>query len=879
MYRIGVGNYALRNTDATKESIELAFKGYDICTDKFFVEIDDRRVLYFDTFDEYYNSCSGNVTVNATYVFVPENKLPTEYQYLKEYVVSSRVVKTISQYSLEDTYDVNRIEEVQKWIPRFARCNTSSKLRSCIYRYKKTDLTEIVSVQDIMLYTALTCEKESVPDIVEACETELEFMQDYGDSVVYYEYNPYLDCFYGYDSHNCNVWFGKSFSELLDVTGGVLYGCDLSAYVGRSVDWDRMAVDQTTKLPYDANVSTIKCINKEYCKGIFSISVKWLTTAEAVLGILYKEFDIFSEFLQFCEYDLSNADLIDASWLVNLPDSCGICFRDAKTVSSVADKFGISYKPINIDGSIVDVDYQGEVCTTEDHSRGGSFSELCVAYLSDVHIERVLLNNFVKSEYDLIYAFNHLQPTYGKLCLLGGDVASSTGLYCAFLKALVRLYSRIFVVLGNHEYWKYDGVESAVYSYRELCKQAGCTLIHNEIVVMLSDNTWRRISYSTLESIDLDILRKMLVCTRLVILGGTGFAGYNIRHNAATGLYREAITREQEIYETRKFEQLYMRLLPVLQVCNTIVLTHNPKCDWCTNPNPDNGIVYINGHTHKNTYYDDGCLRVYSDAQTGYHRSSIISKSMWINTQYDVFSNYSDGIHTIGPDMYIKYLEGLHLHGSYGYKNTVLYMLKRDRYYMFISKSKCGNLTILNGGARKRLPKQPVEYFYNNMQIMIDNVLDPYSKFRKLVGQVAAFIRDVGGYGRVHGSIVDIDYFTHIYIDSSTLYMYFYYAIDMVEKYFYPSLEELLSRRVPRLLENYCNNTFTLKNVLISNDVCRVVLCEDTGMYRHSREIYKMQKLDSKLLTVWYEHLLAIDKDKFIDTEEVCNNYKYKVGD
>lgn len=58
-------------------------------------------------------------------------------------------------------------------------------------------------------------------------------------------------------------------------------------------------------------------------------------------------------------------------------------------------------------------------------------------------------------------------------------------------------------------------------------------------------------------------------------------------------------------------------------------------------------------------------------------------------------------------------------------------MLKREGYYMFVSKSKSGNLSILNGGGRRRLLRNDLQYYYDNLLSMIDIVLGPVRKWDK----------------------------------------------------------------------------------------------------------------------------------------------------
>ena len=59
---------------------------------------------------------------------------------------------------------------------------------------------------------------------------------------------------------------------------------------------------------------------------------------------------------------------------------------------------------------------------------------------------------------------------------------------------------------------------------------------------------------------------------RYVILGGLGFSGYKAEFNADNGIYRT----ENEIKESKVFEDLYNRLYPILSNKNTIILTHTP---------------------------------------------------------------------------------------------------------------------------------------------------------------------------------------------------------------------------------------------------------------------------------------------------------------
>lgn len=336
-------------------------------------------------------------------------------------------------------------------------------------------------------------------------------------------------------------------------------------------------------------------------------------------------------------------------------------------------------------------------------------------------------------------------------------------------------------------------------------------------------------------------------------MGGAGFAGYD-ETSPECCIFNGRIDRHQELERSKLFEHLYRKLLPVLQNTNSIVLTHMPKSCWCVDSEYDTGIIYVSGHTHKNYYYDDGSVKIYNDAQTGYHRKDLLCKRFHMNATYDIFKSYDDGIHIIKSQDYIDFSRGKNLDGSYAYKNTQLYMLKREGYYMFVSKSKSGNLSILNGGGRRRLLRNDLQYYYDNLLSMIDIVLGPVRKWDKYTTEITNIVRGFGGSGRLHGSIVDIDFYNHLYIDSATFEIYPYYALSMIDKWFYPNIQLLLEERCPELLPDFKAQHLDLQ---LPAQISEVTYVDSTDMYARSREIYKMQKIKTNILTVWYEHMLT----------------------
>ena len=92
-----------------------------------------------------------------------------------------------------------------------------------------------------------------------------------------------------------------------------------------------------------------------------------------------------------------------------------------------------------------------------------------------------------------------------------------------------------------------------------------------------------------------------------------------------------------------------------------------------------------------------------------------------------------------------------------------------------------------------------------------------------------------------------------------------YYAFDIVEKRVYPNIEYILKDKCPDLYSKYKklitddNPNLPVLAAKTNKSISkRPQLYLDTDIYVASREIKKMQKLHSNILTTWYE----IDNDQ-----------------
>lgn len=124
--------------------------------------------------------------------------------------------------------------------------------------------------------------------------------------------------------------------------------------------------------------------------------------------------------------------------------------------------------------------------------------------------------------------------------------------------------------------------------------------------------------------------------------------------------------------------------------------------------------------------------------------------------------------------------------------------LKHDGFVMFISVSPSGSNCVLHGGFLRRLDK-PISYYYDNLPAYGRAVLQAFSQYWDAIYSISDYIKELNGEGRVHGCIVDIDYFNHLFLRPDGLIIP-YFATTMYAWHKYKSLPALLSDRLPHML-------------------------------------------------------------------------------
>lgn len=687
----------------------------------------------------------------------------------------------------------------------------------------------------------------------------------------------------------------ETFDEFVKYRRGNLENCDLSEAINLDVDFSKYSTNDKTKLPIkqDANLSCN--VLKVYKNGNFIVDQLWSDGDKKIVKQRVHRFSYFFDFVAFLKGDLSGADLIFCTGMKNLSNIDGINFRDVKMTSEVCEQFNVPYKSYDYDEKLIDE--FSEVEKNEEETAlvlrssreivrpdsrmllGGIDNKFLwdtnrISYLSDLHLMHRIKNAGCKSKEDVIYTIQKIIDDIliesTDLTLIGGDVSSEFSLFELFVKMLRKSANserQVFVfILGNHELWNFSGVslDKIVNKYRTVLKENGMYLLHNDLFYRNESDDMGVIPYDELIQSDNETILKKLRCTRLVILGGLGFSGYNQEFNADDGVYRATIDRNTEIQESKKFEQLYDKLTYVLAKKNTVIFTHTPKKDWCADVHFHDDFVYVSGHTHRNMFFDDGTKRIYSDNQIGYRNESPHLKNFLMNGEYDYFGDYEDGIYEITSQEYQDFSRGKNISMTFNRQVNILYMLKKNGYYCFIHRAWTGLLSMMNGGALKKLDQEDINYYYNNMDVMIAYIETPLKKYTAYQESIAGEIKKIGGSGWIHGCIIDIDYHNHIYVNPVDMTVRSYWASDIINKLVYPTVSALLKAECPELYANYLklieggkSNPLAMKQTKNEIELLPQEYLE-TDIYKASREIKKMQKLSSNVLTSWYD--IALEK-------------------
>ncbi len=508
-------------------------------------------------------------------------------------------------------------------------------------------------------------------------------------------------------------------------------------------------------------------------------------------------------------------------------------------------------------------------------------------YISDLHLYIKIVHKFQEhaTRQEVLFYIQSLIKkmvgtvtsgihNYKDYLLIAGDVSCSINLVRLFFEELVNHWDakRIVVVLGNHELWNVGTVfpvdmkqnlDFIITEYRSLFSSLGIRFLHNDLLLTDGQKTVI-LSEQQLSNMEPHDLRHLGLRCSIIILGGLGFTGLAETFNASMGLYRTTVSTPMDIAESKRFEDLHDMIHAALGKNPVIILTHTPKDNWTYKEyNPD--WIYVNGHTHKNGFSEEPRKRVYHDNQIGYKSTSFGLKHFRMKLEYDIFRYHVDGIYIISREEFLEFNRAKGIDVTQNRTDGQIYMLKRNGLYCFLfKKTKNRKLYMMNGGAIKSIENQNLQYYYDNMEHYSHGIKLLYQNYRKALETISEIIIKIGGVGSIHGSIIDVDFLNHIYVNPNDGKVTPYYATTKIDKYVYPDIKALLLERRKDLYDAYIELEADRATVgLMVPDVNTGV--DTAAIYVPETDIYRASGIIRSLQYLWNCNVIRRWEDAVIN--------------
>ena len=541
-----------------------------------------------------------------------------------------------------------------------------------------------------------------------------------------------------------------------------------------------------------------------------------------------------------------------------------------------------------------------------------------VFYISDMHLESKIVRRFQSEKYvtdnqvhefiieivrelfsdELVKSITSYLPMAVIFC---GDITGVFEIAKVFYGEFISKWSEIrkfdgryhhvYAVLGNHEFWEFKTIQACFNSYKRLFDNLGICVLNNTMVpfgqITTSedrDSYIRREAKAYPQKTQRQLERMYDNISRrrhtLWIVGGVGFAGYNETFNATQGIYRNALTHEEERGETEKWNKIYEQARLQAKSSNDMLLTvtHNPLSDWKKDGLPHHNCVYFSGHNHRQELFQDkeNNSYIFADNQIGYHHDLPIKfKRAFIYKKTNPFASLMDGYHEISNHDYFRFCDyiGDAIRGTGNIDRLIqnhmakFYMVKQVGFYGFFLISST-RAYLCAGGNTILMPKYyTIQEINEKFLPMVNNFKKILMPYRKAQEKISKSIKKFGGSGRIHGCIIDIDYFNHVLLNPQNGKTEFYYSPQYGCVELFDDLIDLLNSHNPTLAQNYFKQLSLGPDTLLQYKKDAEVKHEKGGeiiqvdikhsVYSGSRQVNQIQRLfDKKVLRAWQESLL-----------------------
>ena len=502
---------------------------------------------------------------------------------------------------------------------------------------------------------------------------------------------------------------------------------------------------------------------------------------------------------------------------------------------------------------------------------------LVLAYISDLHLDFKLLDNnlsinrqnetrnyfceIIKKMYRSI----PLESNLDRKIVFLGDISYNFEVFRLFFEVYRELiFDDTFLILGNHELWmdktSNKSLDQIIETYRAFLARLSPSIVLLENQLWFPNETNHIIGESEILSLDNSKVDDLFSRNDYAIFGGIGYAGKNQNFNQLNHIYQNApISREEEISRSKRIEFLHTKLKKFGHNQLIFWATHMPMSDWSSDHYVPKWI-YLHGHTHKNFCCEQSDKKIFANNQIGYSTHPFSLKYI-INRKMINLEVFQDGIHEISCREYISINAKLNIHVNFNREYEKIYMIKREGLYMFFAiLPNSRSLKILCGGQIRKATHN-LQYYFDNIVKYAQNVKSLMSPYISRLQQISNEVKALGGSGFVHGSIIDIDFYNHIFLNPNDGTITPYFANSMVEKYVYPNVSLLLEQKCPQMLLKAINtdstsSIFQYQPSIFTNS-SSPVLVEDTRMYSLSLTVKNLCYLtNNNVIRLWNDKIL-----------------------
>lgn len=535
---------------------------------------------------------------------------------------------------------------------------------------------------------------------------------------------------------------------------------------------------------------------------------------------------------------------------------------------------------------------------------------LGIGYISDLHLDRLIARNhlnpnnldeiadfirgvipFMIEEYWNCDFIARETQGYISALIVCGDVSDDFNLTCLFYRELAFYLAdsstKIFAVLGNHELMGLKGftydeivlkyqtafqtINDSIKENHYLHRSQTLFLLENAIYTYpfcgFSKNRYERFySESDLALLSDQELSSILNRSRMVLFGALGFSGLSERYDSES-FYGGAIDVIEDRILSSITSNIHERLRRVASSARVVFVTHMPPECWRSNPQYVTKWIYINGHTHINHVTVDETMAEFADAQMGYEYDQPKIKALRIPQFVDIFSDMPDGIHPISPEQmklfYEGYCERIGQRSDAWIKRVnELFVLKKQKYKVFVSETNAG-LRLMQGCKFKKTSVSSLNDFWNHFDYLAGMLDSAMFDYRAMLRQLSKEVRSLGGIGRIHGCIVDVNYRDHLFINPVNGYIGAYHADNIVEKYFFKNPISMITLMLPGddQIEGYAlakrilpaNSLIMSTGTELSSEIFEV---EDTWHYSMNRVAKDLERLETMgVLRYWNDDI------------------------